>query len=68
MRTDEVYRGPYCQQFGRGENSRFLEGLVWPNEVTMDELEAEYRAAAEDPVAEKEALDWLEANVDEALD
>jgi hypothetical protein len=30
-------------------------------------LEAEYRAAAEDAAAEREAADWIEANMDEAL-
>ena len=34
----------------------------------MDELEAEYRAAAEDRVAESEARDWIEASIDEVLD
>ena len=49
-------------------NKVVFPGLVRPNEVIMDELEAEYRAPAEDSVAEQEALDWLEASVDEALD
>jgi len=31
-------------------------------------LEAEYREAAEDTAAEQEAMDWIEAHVDEALD
>ena len=65
--ADEVYRGLH-QQIGRGEISRFIESLVRPYVVTVDELEAEYRAAAEDSVAEQEATDWIEAHVDEALD
>jgi hypothetical protein len=65
--ADEVYRGLH-QQIGRGEISRFIEGLVRPYVVSTDELEAEYRAAAEDAATEQEALDWIEARVDEALD
>jgi predicted CopG family antitoxin len=65
--ADEVYRDLH-QQIGRGEISRFIEGLVRPYVVTTDELEAEYRAAAEDMPAEREAMDWIEARVDEALD
>jgi predicted CopG family antitoxin len=65
--ADEVYRGLH-QQIGRGEISRFIEGLVRPYVATTDELEAEYRAAGEDTAAEGEAMDWIEANIDEALD
>ena len=65
--ADDVYRGLH-QQIGRGEISRFIEGLVRPYVVSADELEAEYRAAAEDAVAEQEATAWIEASVDEALD
>jgi predicted CopG family antitoxin len=65
--ADEVYRGLH-QQIGRGETSRFIENVVRPYVVTTDGLEAEYRAAVEDTAAEREAADWIEANVDEALD
>jgi hypothetical protein len=65
--ADEVYRGLH-QQIGRGEISRFIENLVRPYVVATDELEAEYRAAAEDTAAEQEAMDWIEARVNEALD
>jgi predicted CopG family antitoxin len=65
--ADDVYRGLH-QQIGRGEISRFIEGLVRPYVVTTEELEAEYRTAAKDTGAEQEAMDWIEANVDEALD
>lgn len=65
--ADEVYRGLH-QQIGRGEISRFIEGLVRPHVVATDALEAEYRAAAEDVAAEQEALEWIEAHPDEALD
>ena len=62
-----MYRGLH-QQIGRGEISRFIENLVRPYVVATDELEAEYRAAAEDTAAEQEAMDWIEVCVDEALD
>ena len=65
--ADEVYRG-LRRQIGRGEISRFIEGLVRPSVVATDDLEADYRAAGEDTVAEREAMDWIEASVDEALD
>ena len=65
--ADEVYRGLH-QQIGRGEISRFIEGLVRPYVVTIDDLEAEYRVAAQDANAEREAGDWIEAHVDEELD
>jgi predicted CopG family antitoxin len=64
--ADDVYRGLH-QRVGRGEISRFIENLVRPYVVTDSELEAEYREAAMDAEAEREALDWIEANVDEAL-
>ena len=65
--ADDVYRGLH-QQVGRGEISRFIEGLVRPYLMPTTELEAEYRAAAVDATAEQEAMDWIEAHVDEALD
>ena len=65
--ADDVYRGLH-QRVGRGEISRFIESLVRPHVVTDSELEAEYREAAMDTQAEQEALDWIEANPDEALE
>jgi hypothetical protein len=65
--SDEVYRGLH-QHVGRGAISRFIEGLVRPHVVTTDDLEAEYRKAAQDEAAEKEATIWIEAHVDEALE
>ena len=64
--ADDVYRG-LRQQVGRGEISRFIEGRVRPYLMTPSELEAGYRAAALDATAEQEAMDWIEARVDEAL-
>ncbi len=65
--ADDVYRGLH-HKVGRGDISRFIEGLVRPHVVTDSALEAEYREAARDVEAEREAWDWIEANVDEALD
>lgn len=65
--SDEVYRGLH-QNIGRGEISHFIEGLVRPLVVTDDALEAEYREAASDPEAEAEALEWIEADIDEGLE
>ena len=64
--ADDVYRGLH-QQIGRGEISRFIEGLVHPYVVATDDLEDEYRVA-QDEATEQEALDWIEAEIDEALD
>jgi hypothetical protein len=65
--VDDVNRG-LPQQIVRGEISRFIENLVQPYVVATNELEAEYRAAAEGATVEQEAADWIEARVDEALD
>jgi len=65
--SDEVYRGLH-HHVGRGEISRFIEGLVRPYVVMDDTLEEEYREAARDKEAERDALEWIEANVDEALE
>ena len=65
--ADDVYRGLH-HRVGRGDISRFIEDIVRPHVVTDGALEAEYRDAATDTQAEQEALEWIEANVDEALD
>jgi predicted CopG family antitoxin len=64
--ADDVYRGLH-REIGRGEISRFIERLVRPYVVGEDDLEADYREAARDEAAEREALEWIEAKVDEAL-
>ena len=63
--SDEVYRGLH-HLVGRGEISRYIENLVRPHVVTDGALEAEYRAAARDEAAEREALEWIEADLGEA--
>lgn len=65
--SDEVYRSLH-HQIGRGEISRFIEALVRPHLVVDHALEAEYREAATDEVAEREARDWIEAHIDEGLE
>jgi predicted CopG family antitoxin len=65
--SDEVYRGLH-HRVGRGEISRFIEHLVRPHVVSDDDLEDEYREAARDEAAEREAREWIEAAVDEGLD
>lgn len=49
-----------------GEVSRRSEAVADGHHSST--LEAEYRAAAKDADAEREAHEWLEANVDDALD
>ena len=65
--SDEVYRGLH-HHIGRGEISRFIENLVRPHVVIDSALEEEYREAARDEQAEREAREWIEAHVDEELE
>ncbi len=64
---DEVYRGLHSR-VGRGRISQFVEDLVRPHVVETDQLEALYREAAQDAELEAEALAWIEASPDEALE
>lgn len=64
---EEVYRGLHAK-IGRGHISQFVEDLVRPHVVEADQLEAQYREAARDAEAEAEALEWIEAFPDEALE
>ena len=64
--SDAVYRGLH-HRVGRGEISRFIEDLVRPHVVMDDELEVLYREAARDEEAEREALEWVEADLGEDL-
>ena len=65
--ADEVYRGLH-QQIGRGEISRFIENLVRPHVAPERPLAAEYREAALDEEAEREAKEWIESDIGETLD
>jgi predicted CopG family antitoxin len=62
--SDEVYRGLH-HKVGRGAISRSIEDLVRPHVMTDDELEELYRQAAEDEMAEREAMEWIEADLGE---
>ncbi len=59
----QVYEGLH-RSIGRGNISQFIEALVRPHVVSAD-LEAGYRAMAQDESHETEALEWAEATVDD---
>jgi hypothetical protein len=65
--SDDVYRGLH-ERIGRGEISRFIEGLVRPHVLDDDALEAAYREMAADAEREREALEWIEAGLDQELE
>jgi predicted CopG family antitoxin len=64
---DEVYRGLH-HKVGRGNISGFIEGLVRPHVTDGDALLASYREMAADEEREREALEWIEAALDDALE
>ena len=55
---EQVYEGLHAN-IGRGKISKFIEKLIRP--YTEQNLEAGYRALAQDEVANQEALEWAEA-------
>ena len=76
--SEDVYEGLYAR-VGPRKIGQFLERLARPH-VTEGGLEAAYRQAAEvenlaalykqaaqDEEAEKAAMEWIEASVDDAL-
>ena len=65
--SDEVYRGLH-HRVGRGAISRFVEDLVRPHVLIDDDLEEEYRQATQDEEAEREAKEWIEADLGEEMD
>lgn len=65
--SDEVYQGLY-RTVGRGSISRYIEELVRPHVVADHDLAALYREAAADEEREREAMEWIEAAVDEGLE
>lgn len=65
--ADEIYEG-LQERIGAEKISGFIERLVRPYLVTDDELEAGYRAMAADAEYEREAMEWIEAAPDDALD
>jgi predicted CopG family antitoxin len=58
---EEVYQGLH-RVVGRGNISEFIENLVRPHVLGTD-LEAGYKAMAQDEEHEAEALEWAEALV-----
>ena len=65
--ADDVYQGLH-RKVGRGHISMFIETLVRPHVVDEHALEALYREMLADTERERDALDWIEAAPDEALE
>ena len=63
---DRVYEGLHAV-IGRRRISRFIESLVRPH-VVQQELDAAYRAMAEEESREHEALEWSEATIGDVAD
>lgn len=63
---EDVYEGLH-KVIGRRRISQFIEDLVRPHVIGTD-LEAGYRAMAEDEAREAEALDWSEATIGDVAD
>ena len=63
---EEVYKGLH-KVIGRGRISRFLEDLARPHVVSR-ELDAAYKAMADDQVREAEAEEWAEGLIGDAAD
>lgn len=64
--ADEVYEGLH-RRVGRRRISKFLETLARPHVVDAD-LEAAYRAMAEDEARETEAEEWAERTLIDVAD
>ena len=62
----EVYEGLH-RVIGRGHISHFIESLVRPH-VTLCDLEEQYRLAAQDEEAEREANEWSEGLIGDVAD
>lgn len=63
---DEVHEGLHTV-IGRRRISRFLNDLARPH-VTQQDLDAGYRAMAEDEEHEREAMEWIEAVIGDVAD
>ena len=64
--NEDVYEGLH-KVIGRRHISHFIEDLVRPHVIGGD-LEAGYRAMAEDEARELEALEWSEAMIGDVAD
>ncbi len=63
---EDVYEG-LRKVIGRRHISQFIEDLVRPHVIGTD-LEAGYRAMAEDEAREAEALEWSETTIGDVAD
>jgi predicted CopG family antitoxin len=63
---EDVYEGLH-KVIGRRRISQFIEDLVRPHVIGTD-LEAGYRAMAEDEAREAQAFDWSEATIGDVAD
>jgi predicted CopG family antitoxin len=63
---EDVYEGLH-KVIGRRHISQFIEDLVRPHVIGPD-VEAGYRAMAEDEAREAEALEWSEATIGDVSD
>lgn len=64
---DEVYRGLH-ERIGPGRISRFIEELLRPHVVADGTLDAAYAAMAGDEEREREAREWLDADLGETFE
>jgi len=63
---EDVYEGLH-KVIGRRHISQFITDLVRPHVIGAD-LEAGYRAMAEDEARESEAFEWIEATIGDVTD
>jgi predicted CopG family antitoxin len=63
---EQVYEGLH-RVIGRGHISQFIERLVRPHVLAVD-MEAAYRAMAQDEAREQAALEWAEATSGDIAD
>ena len=63
---EQVYEGLHSV-IGRPNISRFIESLVRPHVIGTD-LEEAYRQMAQDEAREAEALEWVEATIEDVSD
>ena len=64
---DDVYQGLRVK-VGEGDVSQFIVGVLRPHVASVENLEAAYRARANDEEHEREAKEWIEADLGETLE
>lgn len=65
--SDDVYQG-LQREVGAEHVSQFIEDLLRPLVTGDQALEAAYREMASDAEREQEAMEWIEAHPDDALE